>query len=138
MKFSLSKTYDKNKSDAYYKKLRDSGSDIELKKVLKVRSVSQNAYLHVCIDLFGISYGLDRDSMKEKLKYWYKFYKVDEDGCTIYGRTSKMNSEQLTTFIEWIRNKAIIDMGYYILTSEEYIENKFLIDQEIESYKQFI
>ena len=41
---------------------------IELKEKKKPRTLSQNAYLHVCITLFAIAFGYDLENAKYLLK----------------------------------------------------------------------
>jgi len=136
MIYDLSKELEKAKYKERVNHLYTKGANVELKQVKLRRSITQNSYLHVCITLFSIEYGSSIYEMKQELKNWYGFY-TDKGGVIIYGETSKMNSEELTTFIEWIRNKAVKDLGLYIPTSEEYIENQSEINRIIYNNKKY-
>lgn len=137
MKFILSNEYDKKRAEVYFNKLIDAQSNIELKKFSKGRSVSQNAYLHVCITLYAIEFGSTLNEAKTDLKRMCEFMRYEKNGNHYLKETSKMDSKELTDFIEWIRNHSA-NQGCYIPTSEEYIQNKFFIDKDIESYQHFL
>lgn len=100
-------------------------------------SIDQNAYLHVVITLFAIEYGESVESMKQMLKFWFGLYE-EKSGAIVYGKTSQMDSSELSNFIEWIRNKSSKDLGLYIPTSEECIENQAEINRLINQNKQYI
>ena len=51
--------------------------------------------------------------------------------------TAKLSTKELTEFIEWVRNYSSVN-GLYLPTSEEYITNRFEIDQEIENNKKYL
>jgi hypothetical protein len=52
-------------------------------------------------------------------------------------RTRDLDTKQMTEFIEWIRTFASMQ-GCYIPTPDEYIQNKFAIDSEIEKFKEYL
>lgn len=136
MTYDLSKKLDREQFKEKSNYLFMKGFEVELKQVRKKRSLNQNNYLHVVITLFSIEYGEDIETMKQILKYWYGLFEKKKDAI-IYGKTSKMDSKELTTFIEWIRNKSSKDMGYYIPTSEEYLENQSEINRLMYQNKQY-
>jgi len=57
MKYNLSDETEKKEAIAKFKKHLEDGTKIELKKVTKRRTLSQNAYLHVVITLYAIEFG---------------------------------------------------------------------------------
>jgi hypothetical protein len=111
---------------------------IELTEKKKTRTLSQNAYLHVCITLFAIAYGTTIFGAKVFLKEQCGFMVVLKKGKKDYRSTAELNTLEMTKFIEWIRNYSSIELGNYIPTPDEYIQNKFAIDSEIEKFKEYL
>ncbi len=137
MKYDLSNDIAVEKFKLRAKFLIEKQSQVNLTQTRKSRSISQNSYLHVVISLYSIEYGYTLDEGKTLLKRMCDFMVYEKNGQKFLKQTSKMDSKELTTFIEWVRNHASKE-GLYIPTSEEYIENKFLIDNEIDSNKQYL
>ena len=52
-------------------------------------------------------------------------------------RTRDLDTKQMTDFIEWIRTFASMQ-GCYIPTADEYRQNKWAIDSEIEKFKEYL
>lgn len=113
------------------------GKKVELKEIKKKRTISQNAYLHVCITLYAINYGLTLEEAKTDLKRACHFMIYEKNGNKYLKRTRDFDTKQLTDFIDWIRSYAGKE-GLYIPTSEEYLINKFQIDKEIDANKEFL
>jgi hypothetical protein len=137
MMLDLSKTFDLNKSDVYYQKLKDKGAKVELKEIGKTRGLKQNSYLHVCITLYAIHFGNTLEESKTDLKRECSFMRYNKNGNVYLKSTAKLTSKELTDFIEWIRNYSSVN-GCYIPTSEEYLTNKFEIDRDINQNKQYL
>lgn len=137
MLLDLSNEYDLKKASAYFKKLVDAKSKIELKKHNNKRSISLNAYLHVCISLFAINYGYTLEEAKTLLKRMCSFMVYKKNGNTFLKKTSKLDNLDCSEFVGWIRNYAS-QQGLYIPDAEEYKHNKFTIDKEINNNKQYL
>lgn len=137
MKLDLSKQFDINKARTYLEKLIKDQSKCDLSKPRESRSLSQNSYLHVCITLYAIEFGYSLMEAKTLLKRECDFMRYEKHNVTFLKETKKMDSKELTDFIEWIRNYSSLN-GCYIPTSSEYLENKFNIDKEIDSYKSYL
>ena len=135
--------YDLENKDEYDKFYYDSEqmmkdkSRVELKTIREHRSLSQNAYLHVCISMYAIHFGSTLNEAKTDLKRACHFMVYEKKGKKYLKETSKMDSKQLTSFIEWIRNYASGN-GCYIPSSEEYLIDKYRIDNEIERHKEYL
>ena len=114
------------------------GVKVELTKTRAKRSIKANAYLHVVFTLWAINYGDTLDEAKTDLKRDYGLTYIKPNGKKYLGKTSKMNTKELTTFIDWIRNRASKKGGFYIPTSEEYLINQFNIDKEIQQHKEYL
>jgi hypothetical protein len=110
---------------------------IELTEKKKTRTLSQNSYLHVCITLFAIESGNHLDDAKQLLKRACHFMHTFDGENTKTKRTRDLDTKQMTEFIEWIRRFASMQ-GCYIPTPDEYIQNKFAIDSEIEKFKEYL
>jgi hypothetical protein len=132
MKFDLS-----NDFESRIKNLVKNKKKVELKEIRQSRSLSQNAYLHVCLSMFGIEFGLSIDEVKQMLKTECQFMSYEKNGTIFLKSTSMLNTKELTAFIEWIRTFAS-QHGLYIPTSEEYIMNRFEIDKSIDQHSSFL
>lgn len=137
MKFDTSIPEEKNKAFNYFNKLIQSNSVIEVKKVNINRTIKQNSYLHVCVSLFAIEFGYTLDESKTLLKRKCPFMVYDNKGDLFVKSTSKLDTVELTMFIEWIRNYSS-ENGFYIPSAEEYKLNRVAIDNEIEINKLYL
>ena len=143
MKYNLQNEYEKNQAISKFKKFLDDKKKVELKEIKPRRSLSQNAYLHICFTLFAIEFGWTVAQAKEVLKELCPFMKYEHEnkktGQTIafYKQTSIMDSKELTEFIEWIRNYSNME-GCYIPTPDEYYNGRERIDNTIEQHKEFL
>lgn len=137
MLLDLSKPYDQEKAKIYFKKLILSNSKIELRKIQGIRSLDVNAYLHVCISLYAVEFGYSLNEAKTDLKRMCHFMVYKKNGKKYLRETSKMTNKELSEFIEWIRNLSAKN-GLYIPTAEEYKNNKFNIDKEINKFKNYL
>lgn len=137
MKLDLSKPIDQSKSVTYLTKLIESEKQIELKEIRKVRTLKQNSYLHVIITLYAIEFGLTLEEAKTDLKRECNFMRYEKNNNIYLKSTAKLNTKELTEFIEWVRNYSSLN-GCYLPTSEEYLEQKFNIDKDIDYNKQYL
>jgi len=146
MLLDLSNPMDREKARTYLSKLEDEGAKIELTKKNQKRTVRQNAYLHAIFSLFGIEFGYSKHEVKQlifKREVNRDMFEIDfinkETGevTTDYQSTADMDTATMTQSIERFRNYSA-GHGLYIPTSEEYIENKFYIDQQIEQNKKYL
>jgi len=125
------------KANAYYKKLVDSKSKFELRKIIPKRSISLNSYLHVCISIYAIEYGYTLEEAKTYLKRICPFMVYEKSGQKFLKETSKMNNLECSDFVEWIRNYSAQN-GLYIPEAEEYRLNKYEIDKQIDNHKNYL
>ena len=137
MILDTSNSLDRNKAETYFNTLLSNNKKIELKEIKNKRTITQNKYLHVCITLFAIEFGYTLDEAKTHLKRNCEFMRYTKKKEVYLKRTRDMDTKELTTFIDWLRNHASIN-GCYIPTSEEYKEQKFNIDREIDKFKNYL
>jgi len=135
MKYDRTNKFEENKLQSRLEATKD--KVVEFKEVRQKRSLSQNAYLHVCITLYAIEFGYTIEEAKIHLKRNCQFMKYEKKGELFVKRTRDMNSKELTEFIEWLRTYASKN-GCYIPTSEEYLTNRIAIDNQIETNKQYL
>ncbi|QQV90441.1 hypothetical protein Harreka1_34 [Olleya phage Harreka_1] len=119
------------------RELINEGCWVELKKKAKNRTIKTNAYLHVCISLFAIEFGYTLDEAKTLLKRMCPFMIYEKNDQKFLKRTRDLNTEDCSTFVNWIRNYSSQN-GYYILSADEYKTNSYAIDKEINKHKEFL
>lgn len=143
MKYNLSDNIEKQSSIAKFKYFLDEGKKIELTEIKKRRSLNQNGYYHICVNLFAIEFGWTMAEAKDELKKLCPFMLYEKENkktgekVKFYKQTSIMDSKELTDYIEWIRNFSS-QQGCYIPTPEEYQTKRESIDNTIESHKQHL
>ena len=141
MKYDLSKSYDQQKAKEYLSKLTEDGSKANLTKIHPKRSTDQNSYLHVLFSLWGKNFGYTMMETKCEVKHslGYSYRKVERKGNMVdvgevlhYHSTSKMDSKELTIFIEKFRDWSAMTCDFYLPSPAEYIEEQIYFDNEIE------
>ena len=137
MKLDFTNPIDINKSITYLQKLIEGKKQIELKEIRKSRTTKQNSYLHVIITLYAIYCGSILKEAKTDLKRECSFMRYENNNNVYLKSTAKLNTKELTEFIEWIRNYSSIN-GCYLPTAEEYLTNRFEIDREIDNNKKYL
>ena len=133
MKYNLKKEIDQQNARTYLDKLIETESKVELKKMHRKRGISQNAYLHVLLTLWGNEHGYymneSKDEIKRALGYTYKKEVVSlETGELVtrefFKETSKMDSRELSIFIEKFRDWSSATCGLYLPSVEDYLQEQ--------------
>ena len=137
MILDTSNSLDRNKAETYFNTLLSNNKKIELKEIKNKRTITQNKYLHVCITLFAIEFGYTLDEAKTLLKRECSFMYYKKNDMLFLKRTRDMLTDELTKFIEFIRNYAS-KQGCYIPTADEYKNDSYNIDKHIDSNKQYL
>lgn len=137
MKYDLTKSTDLISVQVRLNKLKSDGSVVELTKVTPKRTIQQNKYIHVLFSLFGMEFGYTLDEAKTLLKRECSWCTYEKNGKKFLRHTSQMQTDELTKFIEWIRNYSA-QAGLYLPTSEEYLEAQIYIDNQINSHKEYL
>ena len=137
MKLDLSSGFFVERFKAYSDKLIKKGAKVELKEIKAKRSINQNSYFHLCIAMFCDEAGYSLIEGKTVLKRTFgKFMVYETKGNKFLTSSAAINTEQMTEFIEWIRSVACFEnLGVYVPTPEEYIENQYHIDRELQYLK---
>lgn len=137
MKYDLSIEQDRNDFINRTSVLIHEGVKVELTKTKAKRSIKQNAYMHIVFNLWAINYGDTLKEAKTDLKREYGMYYTKNNKHYLKS-TADLNTKEMTTFIDWIRNRASKEGGFHISDAEEYLINQFNIDKEIQSNKQYL
>jgi hypothetical protein len=128
---------DVKRGENHLRKLIESKSKSEIKGISGKRTVKLNSYLHVCISLYSIHFGYTLNESKTDLKRLCSFMVYEKNGSKYLKETKKLNNDDCSKFVEWIRNFSSQN-GCYIPDAEEYKTNKYTIDKEINNHKQYL
>ena len=110
---------------------------ITLKLKRKKRTLSQNSYLYMIVTLFGINFGYTKDEAMELLKDECHLMNYTKKDRPFKRSTASLSKDECQVFIEWIRNYSS-EQGFYILSSDEYLQNQYAIDNKIEQHSQYL
>jgi len=134
MLLDLSREFDIKRAKDYFDKLITDQSKIEIKKVRKTRSLDQNRYFHLCVKFFCAETGYTIKEAKTLLAREFGSFMIYEtNGNKFIRSTSDLNTQEMTQYIDWIRNVACYEnLGVYVMTPDEYITHQFDIDKEFQ------
>ena len=108
MKYDLGIINEKQDAISYFNKLIDCKARIDIKERKNKRSLSQNKYLHVLFSIYGLESGYALDEAKDVIKAELKYTYIKNDKM-FFKKTSKMDSKQLTEFIEKFKKLAALE-----------------------------
>jgi len=132
MLLDLSNSLDAKRAQAYLGNLLEKGDQIEIRKIIKQRTVRQNSYLHVCLTMFCNETGYTIDEAKELFSMQLPdIMRYEKNGVNFRKSTADMDTKDMGTLIDKIREMALDQLGLYIPDSEEYLIHKFQIEKEL-------
>jgi len=132
MKFNLDIEYDQKRAQQMINTAIEKGEWLEIKKITRSRTTSQNKYLHVCLVYFCKETGYTVDEAKILLKRQLDWM-IYKKGESIFLRsTAELSKDEMIQFIEYIRQVCTDQLGIYVPTSEEYLQNQFEIERELQ------
>ncbi len=135
MIYDLSKKADLETVRFKLNKYHSEGKVIELKLKTRKKTIRQNKYVHVIINLFGIEFGYTRSEAKTLLKREFGNFMIYEKGKDKFLLSlADITKDQLQVFIEWVINYAASN-DLYIPSSEEYLDNQYNIDRQIAEHQ---
>ena len=137
MRFDLSNPIEAKSAQMRFKTLLESGKVISLTEKKKTRTLSQNAFIHVLINLFAIETGYTADEAKTHLKRECEFMRYQKGDEWFLKRTRDLKTDEISIFIDWIRNYSA-QQGYYLPSSEEYLTNQTAIDKTISKHQKYL
>ena len=132
MLLDLSNSLDAKRAQAYLGNLLEKGDQIEIRKIIKQRTVRQNSYLHVCLTMFCNETGYTIDEAKEMFSMQLPdIMRYEKNGINFRKSTADMDTKDMGTLIDKIREMALDNLGLYIPDSQEYLIHKFQIEKEL-------
>lgn len=137
MIYDTSNQYDRQNAITKIKSLLDKKAVIEVIEKREIRTIKQNAYLHVVFSLFGLHFGYTLRESKKLLKESCDFLIYEKKKRMFVKSTAHLTTKELSEFIEWIRNVSA-KQGYYIPTADEYIKEQVRINREIQQNKEYL
>jgi hypothetical protein len=131
MKFDLSNPLEQQKAQTRLKYLISKGKNIELTEIKPKRTIKQNSYFHVIMTIFSNETGYTIEESKTLFaRLFGKFMIYEKNGFKFKQSTSLLNTTELTEYIDFIRHYSSEEAGVYLPTSEEYLNNQNLIDNQ--------
>lgn len=146
MLLDLSKHFEIQKARTQLEYLIEKKAKIDLTEKRNKRTVKQNAYLHAIFTVYAIEFGEHPEYVKQYIfkqmvnSDLFKGEFVNKKTGEIremWLTTSKLNTKQMTLAIERFRNWSA-QHGCYIMSSEEYIEQRFYFNQLVEQNKEYL
>jgi len=134
MRLDLSKNIDRTRAAAYMNKLIEKGAKIELKQFKPKRSLSQNSYLHLALSIIANESGYSLAETKTLMKRQYGLM-YEKNGQKFLKSTSQLDTKEMTDFIDFLRSFSLEQLGAYILSPEEFLENQFYVLKELDHVK---
>lgn len=137
MRFDLDTANDRCRYELYTAQLLEERGQVEVTRKHRKRTLSQNAYYHVCISLYAIEFGLTIYEAKTDLKRACPFMVYEKHGNKYLRPSRDLDKKEMMDYIEWIRTYAG-QHGCYIPTAEEYLEGQIEIDRQINAAKHYL
>jgi hypothetical protein len=135
--FDFTKELDIKKARENLEKMITNKSKGELKLFRELRTLDQNAYLHVCLAVFCKEIGYTRNEALEAFSYLLpELMRIDKNGMNFTRSTTTMDTKEMGELIDKIREICLDQLGIYIPESEEYLINQFEIEQELRNSRE--
>jgi len=146
MLLDTSKPFEAKKAQTRLDFLIGKGAKIDITEKRPPRSVRQNSYQHALFSLFALEFGYTEKEVKQNIfkkdvnEQLFKIEFTNKETGEVsddWRSSSDLDTKETTLAIERFRNYSA-QHGLYLLTSDEYIEQKFYIDQQIQENKQYL
>ena len=137
MLYDFKKDFDIEMYNKRSKELIEKKAIVDLRAKRKKATLSQNSYLHVCINMYAIFVGETLNRTKTDLKRDCSFMVEEYKGKKYLISSSDLNTKELTNWIEWIRNYASVN-GVFIPSPEDYRINWAEYEKEIQACKPYL
>lgn len=136
MKFDLTLTHDRTKFIQNTLRLLRKSAKVDQIEKFPGRTVKQNAYFHVLVTYIAVETGESIERTKRMLKRQrLDVFGFVEDGFTHLRSSADLSTKEMSDMCEWIRDWASIELGSYLPTPDEYKQNWFEIERELERKK---
>lgn len=130
MKFDLSDNIDRKRAEAYFNKLMEDHSKMEIKKFVKKRTLNQNNYLYSVLTIFSDNTGYTVNEVKDLFSNLIPDLFYEKKGQKFRKSTADMDTKEISQLIDLIRETSLNELGVYIPTSEEHLINRFEIEKQ--------
>jgi|SRR5690554_5555344 len=146
MLYDTSNELDKNRAVEKFKYLINKRKIIELKEKRKIRSLSQNNYLHLILSWYALEMGESLKYTKEEIFkkevnpdiFYYDFINRKTGEMRKELRSSALlNTKEMTTAIDRFRNFASINFGIYLPEPIDLV-NLREMERQINNQKQYL
>lgn len=146
MLYDTSNELDKNRAIEKFKYLLNKGKIIELKEKRKIRSISQNNYLHLILSWFALEMGesleyTKREIFKKEINHdIFHFEFINRKTGEIRDdlkSSALLDTKEMTTAIERFRNFASKDLGIYLPEPNDLV-NLREMERQIQNQKQYL
>lgn len=131
MKLDLSKDHHQNKARHFLKSWIEQGAKVDMKRIQGKRSLSQNSYFHVLVDILANNLGYTPEEMKIVIKRKSGLV-YEKNGEEFEKSTADLEKDEMSDLISWMR----VEWPY--LPDSTYVtENWASLQVEIESGKYY-
>lgn len=130
MKFDLSQADDRIRAGNYFNKLLGQDARIEIKKHRDAKSPQQNKYLYACFKVLSDYSGYTIEEIKQILKTMSSVMVREKGGHVFFRSISELDSKEMTTFIDEVRQFGL-DQDCYIFSPDEFYQNQFNIEKQL-------
>lgn len=104
MKYSTANPNEAEAAREYLNQLIEGKKTVEIKRVIKRRTINQNSYLHLLLNAFGLHFGYTTQEAKVLYKRLNKDIYAYEKGTEVFFRSSAdLDTQEMTKSIERFR-----------------------------------
>ena len=137
MLYDFKKDFDIEMYNKRSKELIEKKAIVDLRAKRKKATLSQNSYLHVCINMYAIFIGETLNITKTDLKRDCPFMVFKHNGRQYLRSSTDLDRKGKTEWIEWIRNHASV-RGVFIPSPDDYRRNWAEYEKNIEACKPYL
>jgi len=138
MIYRLKEQRDKERFIKRVNELVETDKTIDLSEKRAKRSIDQNSYLHVIIGLLGIETGHTLEEAKQLIKFKCPFMNYKKKDAYFLRSTTELNTKEMTELIDWLRNWSSKELGLYLPTPDQYRQERYYYEQQIEQNKTYL
>ena len=134
MKFDLKNEFWREKARAYLAKLIDKSAQVEITEKKPRRTINQNRYYWVLVQLFAIETGYTRDEAHAVIKRRDKSMVYRKNGLVFLKSTTELDTKEMSDYVERFRKWAALE-GIDLPDADGYRANACEYDNLIEQHR---
>ena len=139
MNYDLSNKGDVSDFNDKAKYYIEKGVKVSLKRITEPKTISQNKYLHALFGIIGLHFGYTIEEVKQVVKMLREdVFTYERNGYKFIKSFSVLTKEEVSDVINWLRDYMSTKHSLYLMTSEEYLQHKYNVDNEIEKNKNYL